>query len=130
MTDWLCSPGISFAPLGESHERGQMYTQTHGQTLRLLERIGLRANSLKNITLGPGSPGHPGPLLGCCFLSCSLPRCLPCSLPRSLPCPLPSCPLSSLVCLPTLLPEHLGSSLDNCSSSSDHFGLVPLAFRI
>ena len=82
----------------------------------------------KNIKLGPGSPGLPGPLLGCCSLSCFLPCCLPCSLPRSLPCSLPCCPLSSLVFLPTLLPEHLGSSMDNCSSSSDHFGLVPLAF--
>ena len=41
-TDWLCSPGTSFAPLGESHGEGT----SPGQTSRLLERIGLRDESL------------------------------------------------------------------------------------
>ena len=44
-TDWLFSPGISFAPLGESHGGGDKHTNR--QTLWLLERIGLRADSLK-----------------------------------------------------------------------------------
>ena len=43
----LCSPGTSFAPLGESHGKGTT-TTTHdnGRTSQFYERIGLRANSL------------------------------------------------------------------------------------
>ena len=33
-TDWLCSPGTSFAPLGESHERGKTSTWTDFVTTR------------------------------------------------------------------------------------------------
>ena len=46
----LCSPGTSFAPLGESHGKGTEESFIRGQTLRLLERIGLRADSLKTTT--------------------------------------------------------------------------------
>jgi hypothetical protein len=44
----LCSPGTSFAPLGESHGKGT-YTHTHTQTFRLLDGIGPVARFGENI---------------------------------------------------------------------------------
>ena len=46
----LCSPGTSFAPLGESHRKGTtITTHDNGRTSQLYERIGQRADSLKII---------------------------------------------------------------------------------
>ena len=41
--DWLCSPGTSFAPLGELHGEGTRYRRT----LRLLDRSSPRADLVK-----------------------------------------------------------------------------------